>query len=260
MPYQNRRSTYVFFILIFVVIKIGLNLLAISHFGFHRDEFLHLVLADHLDWGYKEVPPFIALLAKISNTVFGNSVFAARVFSTLFSGMIIWLTGLITVEFGGKRFAIALACLSMIFAPAFAASGYLFQPVVFDQFWWVLSVWLLAKYCNTSAPKYLYFLGIAVGVGILTKYTMIFFTFSLIIGLFFSKNRKLLYNKHVIGAAVLAILIVLPNLIWQLQHHIPTITHMKTLRREQLDFIQSADFIGQELLVNGVALDRKSVV
>src|ERR1700761_6121723 len=163
MPYQNRRSTYASFILIFVIIKIGLNLLAISHFGFHRDELLHLVLADHLDWGYKEVPPFIALLAKISNTIFGTSVFAARIFPTLFSGMIIWLTGLITLEFGGKKFAIALACLAMIFAPAFAASGYLFQPVVFDQFWWVLTVWLLTKYCNTSAPKYLYFLGLAVG-------------------------------------------------------------------------------------------------
>jgi predicted membrane-bound mannosyltransferase len=91
MPYRNRRSTYANFILIFVFIKIGLNLLAISHFGFHRDEFLHLVLADHLDWGYKEVPPFIALLAKISNTLFGDSVFAARIFPTIFSGLLVWV-------------------------------------------------------------------------------------------------------------------------------------------------------------------------
>jgi len=107
--------------------------LAISHFGFHRDEFLHLVLADHMAWGYKEVPPFIALLAKISITVFGNSVFASRIFPTICGGLIVWLTGMIVVELGGKRFAIALACLALIFSPAFAASDYLFQPVVFDQ-------------------------------------------------------------------------------------------------------------------------------
>jgi hypothetical protein len=71
MPYKNKRSTYSIFILIFVVIKVVLNLLAIAHFGFHRDELLHLVLADHLDWGYKEVPPFIALLAKISSFAVG---------------------------------------------------------------------------------------------------------------------------------------------------------------------------------------------
>src|ERR1700685_622696 len=98
MPYQNRKSTYAYFILIFVFIKIGLNLLAISHFGFHRDEFLHLVLADHLDWGYKEVPPFIALLAKVTIMFFGNSVFAARIFPTICAGFIVWFTGQITVE------------------------------------------------------------------------------------------------------------------------------------------------------------------
>ena len=254
MLYQNRRSTYSSFILIFVVIKIGLNLLAISHFGFHRDEFLHLVLADHLDWGYKEVPPFIALLAKATQLFFGNSVFAARIFPTICGGLIVWFTGQITVELGGKKFAIALACLALIFSPAFAASDYLFQPVVFDQLWWVMAVWLLAKYSNTSSVKYLYFLGIIVGLGMLTKYSMAFFTFALIVGIVISKQRKMLLNRHIIGAAVVAVIIFLPNIIWQFQHHLPVITHMKTLQKEQLDYIKPSDFIMQELMVNGVAL------
>lgn len=254
MPYQNRRSSYSIFILIFVAIKVGLNLLAISHFGFHRDELLHLVLGDHLDWGYKEVPPFIALLAKATFVLFGDSVFAARIFPTIAAGLIIWFTGLITVEFGGRRFAIALACLALIVSPAFAASDYLFQPVVFDQLWWVMAVWLLVKYCNTSAIKYLYFLGLVIGFGMLTKYTMAFFTFALVVGLMFSKNRKLLLNRHIIGAALLALLIFLPNLIWQLTHHLPVITHMKTLQEQQLDYNKPSDFIKQTLSDNGIAL------
>ena len=124
MLYKNRRSTYWSFILIFVFIKVALNLFAIAHFGFHRDEFLHLVLADHLAWGYKEVPPFIALLAKITLTVFGNSVFAARIFPTIAGGIIVLLTGSITVELGGKRFAIALACLALIFSPGFTSAEF----------------------------------------------------------------------------------------------------------------------------------------
>ncbi len=254
MPYKNRRSTYSNFILIFVFIKVGLNLLAISHFGFHRDELLHLVLADHLDWGYKEVPPFIALLAKLSSTLFGDSLFAARIFTTIFSGLLIWFTGLITVELGGKKFAIALACLALIFSPGFAASGYLFQPVIFDQFWWVFAVWLLTKYCNTSAVKYLYFFGAIVGVGMLTKYTMAFFTFALIVGLIFSKQRKMLFNKHIVGAILVALLLFLPNLIWQFEHHLPVITHMKTLQKEQLDYNKPSQFITHQLVDNGIAL------
>src|SRR5471030_700051 len=254
MPYKNRKSTYASFILIFVFIKIGLNLLAISHFGFHRDEFLHLVLADHLAWGYKEVPPFIALLAKISITFFGNSVFAARIFPTIAGGLIVWLTGLITVELGGKRFAIALACLALIFSPAFAASDYLFQPVVFDQLWWVLSVWLLTRYCKTSEAKYLYWLGAAIGIGLLTKYTIAFFTFSLLLGIVISKQRKMLLNRHIAGAVLVTLIIFLPNIIWQFQNNLPVFTHMKTLQENQLDYNKPSDFIMQELMVNGIAL------
>jgi hypothetical protein len=134
------------------------------------------------------------------------------------------------------------------------ASGYLFQPVVFDQFWWVLTVWLLIKYLNTTDVKYLYWLGLVVGLGMLTKYTMAFFTFALIIGILISKQRKLLFNKHILGAAVVAFLVCLPNLIWQIHHHWPIINHMKILRKEQLSYITTAEFIEQQLLVHGVAL------
>ncbi|RYE16757.1 MAG: glycosyltransferase family 39 protein, partial [Sphingobacteriales bacterium] len=254
MNYQNRRAAYSNFILIFVAIKVALNLVAISNFGFHRDELLHLTLGDHLDWGYKEVPPFIALLAKISMSVFGDSIFASRILTTIASGVIIWLTGLITRELGGRKFAIALACLSMILAPAFAASGYLFQPVVFDQLWWVLAVWLLIKYINTTDAAYLYGVGATVGVGMLTKYTMVFFTVALIIGILISKQRKLLFNRHILGAALLAFIIFLPNLIWQWQHNFPVINHMSELRSTQLEHISAGDFIMQQLLVNGIAL------
>jgi hypothetical protein len=252
--YKNNRSKYSYFLLIFVAIKVGLNLLAISRFGFHRDELLHLALGDHLDWGFKEVPPFIAVLAKVSMTVFGDSVFAARIFSTIFSGLIIWFTGQIVIELGGKKFAITLACLALIFSPAFAASGYLFQPVVFDQLWWVLTVYLLIRYMNTSLPIFMYLLGIVIGIGLLTKYTMAFFAIALILGLLFTKQRKLLWNRHVLFAAVIALIIFLPNIIWQMNHHLPVVTHMKTLRSEQLEYIKPSDFIKQQLLVNGIAL------
>jgi hypothetical protein len=254
MPYQNRKSSYTNFILIFVCIKIGLNLLAISNFGFHRDELLHLALGDHLDWGYKEVPPFIAVIAKLTTTLFGSSVFAARIFTTICSGLIIWLTGKITIELGGKKFAISLACLAIIFSPAFISSGYLFQPVVFDQLWWVLTVWLLLRYINTNAIKYLYLIGLAIGFGVLTKYTMLFFAGALILGLVISKQRRLLWSKHVLGAIGIAVLVILPNMIWQFLHHWPVFTHMATLQKEQLDYVKPADFIMQQIMSNGIAV------
>jgi len=251
MAYRNSRSAYINLILFFVLFRIILNIFALPHYGFQRDEMLHLALADHMAWGFKEVPPFVAWIAYLSTTLFGTSVAAARIFTTLFAGLIILFTGLTTMEFGGRKFAITVACLSLTFAPAFLASDYLLQPVIFDQFWWVLSGYLLVKYFNTKQEKYLYFLGAAIGMGLLTKYTMAFYTGGLIIGILLSKSRKLLISKGVLIAAAIAILIFLPNIIWQLTHHLPLVTHMRKLRSSQLDYIKPSDFLIQQLIVNG---------
>jgi len=248
------RTGYTGLILSFVAIKVGLNLLAMAHFGFQRDELLYLVLGDHLDWGYKEVPPFIALLAKISTTFLGKSLFATRVFSTIFSGLIVWFTGQLVVEFGGGKFAIALACLAVILSPAFAASGYLFEPVVFDQLWWLMIAWSLVRYIKTSSVKYLYYIGLITGIGMLTKYTIIFFDAALITGLLCSKHRRILWNRHILGSVFIALLIFLPNMIWEFAHHLPFLTQMKELRSLQLVYTTPSNFIVQQLLVNGISV------
>jgi len=254
MPYRNVKPASVNFVLLFVLFRIILNIFALPHYGFQRDEMLHLALGDHLDWGFKEVPPFIALIANISTTLFGNSVASARIFTTLCSGLIILLTGLLTIEFGGRRFAVTVTCLTLTFSPAFLASGYLLQPVVFDQLWWLLSGYLLIKYINTKQNKYLYFLGLAVGMGLLTKYTMAFYTLALIIGILLTKHRKLLLSKRIWIAVAIAVLVFLPNIIWQLTHHLPLVTHMRKLRSTQLDYVTPSDFLLQQLLVHGSAI------
>jgi len=251
---DGHKPSYAGFILIFVIIKISLNLLAASKFGFQRDELLHLALADHMAWGYIEVPPVIALLAKVSTILFGNSVFASRLLPTLCGGIIIWLGGLVTVELGGKKFAIALTCIALIFSPAFAASDYLFEPVVFDQLWWVLLVWLAIKYFNTKAVKYIYFLGIVIGLGLLTKYTMAFFAIALLLGILISRQRKLLLNRHAAAGILVAFLIFLPNLIWQFRYGFPIFNQMTVLKKEQLDQLTPSGFVLQQLVDNGMAL------
>jgi hypothetical protein len=236
-----------------VALKALLLLLAINHFGFHRDEMLHLVLGDHLDWGYIEVPPLIAFLAKISTAVFGSSVAAARVFPAIASALMVWFTGLLAAEFGGRRFAIALACLCVIFSPGMAASGYLFQPVVFDQLWWLLAAYLSVKYVNTNQPRYLYWLGAVIGLGLLTKYTMAFFTASLLLGILLTSQRRLLWRKEVLITIAITLLIFLPNIIWQYLHHWPVATHMSKLQKQQLDYVKPADFIIQQFLMHGAS-------
>jgi hypothetical protein len=250
----KEEAKYTLLILAFIALKVTLNLLANTHFGLQRDELLYVVLGEHLDWGFKEVPPFIPLLARLSSVFFGNSLFATRLISTIFGGLIIWFTGRIVREFGGGRFAISLACLALIFSPVFAASDYLFEPVVYDQLWWVLMAWLLIRYVKTSSIKYLYLLGLITGLGLLTKYSVLFFGMSLTTGLLANRQLNIFWNKHTLRACLLTLLLISPNLAWELWHHMPVIRQMNELGATQLSRITPFDFITQQLVLNGASL------
>lgn len=253
MPFYKRKPREVKLILFFCIIKFLLLLFAINNYGFHRDELLYMALGEHLDWGYKEVPPFIAVISRISAFLFGDSLIAIRIFPAIASILIIWITGLLVLVMKGKRLAIIITCSAMIISPAFLASGYLFQPVVFDQLFWVLSAYLTVKYVQTHQNIYIYLLGATFGFGMLNKYTMAFFAFALIAALLISQQRKLLLNRAWLYAFFIAFIIFLPNLLWQINHNFPIFTHMKELKEEQLNHINSKDFLIQLLVIHATA-------
>jgi hypothetical protein len=253
MPFYRRNRKEFLFILIFTLLKLALHFTANSNFGYHRDEFLYKALGEHPGWGYKEVPPFIAGVSWLSSNLFGDSVFAARLLSTLCGALIVYLTGLTVLALGGKRFAISVASLAVIISPAFLASGYLLQPVVFDQFFWVLAAYLLIRHIKTRQNRFLYFFGIAAGAGMLNKYSLAFYLLALFIGLVLTPQRKIFLNKAWLAAIGIALIIFLPNLTWQLSHDLPVIRHMKELRETQLNFIDPIDFILQQFLVHATA-------
>ena len=238
-------------IFLFASVSLILHLIGLNNYGIHRDEFLHIALGNHLNFGYTEVPPFIALVARFSVNVFGDSAFAIRLIPAIFGALTVLTAGFIVKEIGGKRFALTLCCMAIILSAGFLATGYLLQPVVFDQFWWTISYFLLIKYIKTQQPKYLLFLGPVIGLGLLTKYAIVFIIIAIITGLLLNRERKVLLKKQVYLAAIFAFLIFLPNFIWQYLHHWPVLTHMKELTETQLTHNTTDGFIKAQLISNG---------
>ncbi len=217
----------------FAIIKLLLHFLTNTNYGLHRDEFLYLAEGQHLAWGYMEVPPMIAFLAKIVQ-MFGDSVFMVRLFPALVGGLTVAMIGLLVKELGGKRWAIIFASLAFILTPAFLRSNWLFQPVSFNQFFWFLSAFWMIKIVKYEQPKYWYFLGITAGLGFLTKYSIVFFFTALIIAVLISPHRKWFGTRYPYIALGIALLIALPNLFWQYQHNFPVVSHMRELTENQL--------------------------
>jgi 4-amino-4-deoxy-L-arabinose transferase-like glycosyltransferase len=99
-------------------------------------------------------------------------------------------------------------------------------------------------------PFGLYVAGIAFGLGMMSKYSVAFYSVSLFGGLLLTRQRKILLNRHFYFAFGIGLLIFLPNFLWQYMHGFPVVYHMKELQKTQLQYISPTGFLVDQLLYN----------
>lgn len=213
----------------------------------HRDEYLYLAEGKHLAWGFLEVPPMLSFMAWISHA-FGASIFWVKFWPALIGSCTFILMGRIIISLGGRAFAILLAFLPFVFT-GYIRLFYYFHPNFLDVFFWTLNVYALIRYIQTSKNSWLYVFGISIGLGMLSKYSVAFYTASIVVALLLTKDRKIFLNKHLYLSAAVALLIMLPNIRWQYNHNFPLIAHMAELKEEQLQFNNPLDFLTDQLMM-----------
>ncbi len=214
---------------ILCLIKLIIHFAGNGHYGFHRDELLHLSAGDHPDWGYMEFPPFIAFVSRTAHILFDTNLWGIRLFPTLAGLAILILCCRMAEEMGGKKRSVLLAGICILAFLPFFRNHLLFQPVAFDQLFWTLGFYYLIRYINTQSHKYLLLLGVVAGLGMMNKYTMVIWIACILAGLLFYQHSRLFKEKWLYIAGGIAFLIFLPNLIWQHQHDYPILKHVSKL-------------------------------
>jgi hypothetical protein len=214
----------------------------------HRDEYLYLAEAHHLAWGYLEVPPLMSILACLTNAM-GGTLFWIKSWPSLFGSLTFLLVARLIFLMGGRGFALVLGFLPFIFGYLLHVH-FMFQPNFLEVFFWTLMAYGLIIHLETQSAKGLYIAGVAFGLGMMSKYSVAFFGLSLFLGLLLTKERSIFSNKHFYFALLLGLLIFLPNLIWQFDHGLPIVYHMKELQEQQLQRVSRADFLTDQLLFN----------
>ncbi len=233
----------------FMALKLIVHFSTTGIYEIHRDAFMYIDLGKHLAWGYHSVPPSIAVVANIARFLLGDTTFAIRFFPALVGVVSLMLIGIMVREAGGGRWAQFFALLAFFLSPAFLRSNTLFQPVSFNQFYWLLLAFLVFRLIRTEKTFYWYLVGITAGLAFLNKYSVVFYLAGIIVAVLATPLRKWLRTPLPWIAAGIALLIALPNLIWQYRNSWPVVYHMAELARTQLVNVRIDFFLLEQILM-----------
>src|SRR5215472_4547401 len=171
-----------------------LHTLTDGRYGFHRDELQFLSDARHLDWGFVAYPPFTPFIQRIGLALFGLSLTGLRLFSVIAQAVVILVSSLMARDLGGNRLAQVATALTVALSglPIFEATE--FQYTSFSFLWWVLVCWFVIRLLQSENPRWWIAISAAIGLGLLTKYSVAFFIAGLLVGLIATRARRHMLN------------------------------------------------------------------
>lgn len=207
--------------LILGLATLAIHLLFNGGYGIFRDELYFIVCGNHPAWGYVDQPPLVPLIASLSHALFGNFLVGFRLAPALAMAATVALTAEFARVLGGGRFAQWLAGLCVLGSGQFLAIGMLLTTDLLQTLTWLGCAWCLVRLAQTDDERWWIPFGIIAGIGLFSKYMIAFYVLALGVGVLATPLRRSLMRPWVYAGAAIALLIVLPNLLWQQQHGWP---------------------------------------
>jgi hypothetical protein len=222
------------------------HLLVSGRYGYFVDELYYIACSKHLAWGYVDQPPLIAAITWLERMTLGESLRALHFLPAVASGLRVLLTGFIARELGARRFGMALGCVCVMVAPIYLGLDSLLTMNVFESLFWMGAALIALKIFHgavkeekttglktrhyTREKLWLLF-GVVCGIGLLNKHSMLFLGFGLSVGLLLTKQRKQFREPWLWMGGLIALLIFLPNLLWQAHRDFPMIQLLRNVQQ-----------------------------
>jgi 4-amino-4-deoxy-L-arabinose transferase-like glycosyltransferase len=232
--------------------KLVLHLAFASRYGYFGDEMYHLACGEHLDWGYVDQPPLIAVIAWVVRHTLGESLLAIRALPALAGAGLVVLAGGLAREMGAKSFGMALAALSTACVGVLFVLHYLFTMNAFEPLFWMGCAYVVARIINTGNQKLWLWFGMLAGLGLQNKYSMAVFAGGLVLGVLLTRERRALAQKWIWIGGVIAAVIFLPNMIWNFQHNWPFFELMRNIRESGRDVqLSPVQYLASQIFLIG---------
>ncbi len=262
---DSKETRSLIILLAFTGATLLLHLLTNQRYGYFRDELYFLACSRHLASGYVDMAPLCAWILRLQTTLFGDSLFALRLFPAVAHALTVALTGILARELGGRTWAVALACTAALSAMVYLALGNFYSMNVFEPLFWTGCAWLLVRIINQSPVGDLpaatgsklktcatlwIACGALAGLGFENKHSFVFFGVAIVVGLLFTPERRQLARPWVYLGGLVALALALPNILWQFRHDWATLELLRNVAQSDKNKVLGpVQFLAQQILI-----------
>ncbi|MDR7436680.1 MAG: glycosyltransferase family 39 protein [Armatimonadota bacterium] len=182
------------------------------------DEAYYWTWSRHLDWGYPDHPPAVALMIRATTALAGDGPLGLRL------GPVLLALGsaLLLLDLGRRLWDIrvgVLAALGYQAVPAFAVGAVLAVPDAPMSFFWLLTVWLFWQARTTGRPILWLAAGAALGLAVQSKLPAVLLGVGLAGFLAASPADRTWWSRpHPYLAAAAAAAALAPLVLWNMDH------------------------------------------
>jgi hypothetical protein len=182
----------------------------------HADEAYYWLYSKFLDWGYFDHPPMVAIFIRMGDSLMHNEL-GLRLITVLTSSASIYILWLILKKYAVDALSFILAVSGILI---FSIYGFTTTPDAPLFFFAVLFYYVYQKYIDQDKWWLALLLGVLIACMLYSKYHAV-----LLVAFTLASNIKLLKRWSFWGIVVLAVVLYVPHILWQVQHGYPSVNY-----------------------------------
>ena len=226
---------------------LAVHLWASRGYDYFRDEMYFIVCGQRLDWGFIDQPPLIPAVAAAMHHLFPGSLVMLRLLPALAHAVTIGLAAATARLLGGGVWAQAIAALCVLTGGVFLGIGTTLSTGALEPLIGLFCAYALIRIIRTKDERWWLAMGVAAGIALQEKYLIAFWLAGLGIGLIATPARRVFLSPLLYAGAVIAVLIALPNFLWQAANDWPFLEMGRVAVERKNVVVPPLDFLWQTI-------------
>jgi hypothetical protein len=240
-------SLIFYFSMVRLILQLTIN--ATGGYGLFRDELYYIACSQNLAAGYVDHPPLCAWVLRVMTELFGDSLFVVRFLAALAGGLTVFLTGLITLRLGGGRLATFISC-ALSFSAINLVMASFYSMNAFDILFWTAGAYIMVRIIQDEKKEWWIVLGVVLGFGLLNKIGVLFLGAGIFVGMVATDQRKWFKSPFPYIAGVIALLLFVPFIIWNMQNSFAHLEFIRNATTEKYSSQSAGVFLAGQILLN----------